>query len=421
MPWTVRTASLDDVSAIVHLLDRVRKQQLVAFDLAEAIPELQEPGSTVVACIGSEVVGVLVGRLERDVGRVVAIAIDPGWRHHGIGSSLIEHAERLFLHAGVRRIVALLADGQVGAAALANRGFVATHGLSLYEKFEPLQPTALTRVERWNGELVARSLWESFSGLEQQRDLVEERVLAPLLEPDLAARYGVSAPTTMLLFGPPGTGKTSFAKALAGRLGWPFVELLPSKLGDGGVATMATELHDAFQDLLALDNVVTFIDEVDEIASSRSDRPSTQAVVNELLKAIVRVRESPGRLLVCATNSIRSLDDAVVRPGRFDLVVPIGPPDDDARLAVLKTLLGPIETCSADATTLVEATRGLTPADMAAAVQRAAAARFQIARSSGEQTPLDEGSLRSAFDSCVPTISAANLRDFDDEAERFSR
>ncbi len=64
-----------------------------------------------------------------------------------------------------------------------------------------------------------------------QRDIVEQRLLAPLIETELASHFGVVAPSAMLLFGPPGTGKTSFAKAIAGRLGWPFVELLPSKLG----------------------------------------------------------------------------------------------------------------------------------------------------------------------------------------------
>ena len=78
---------------------------------------------------------------------------------------------------------------------------------------------------------------------------------------------------------------------------------------------MADELHNAFEELLSLEHAVIFIDEVDDIASSRAERPESQAVVNELLKAVVRIREAGGRLLVCATNSIGSLDPAVVRPG----------------------------------------------------------------------------------------------------------
>jgi SpoVK/Ycf46/Vps4 family AAA+-type ATPase len=254
-----------------------------------------------------------------------------------------------------------------------------------------------------------------------QRDIVEQRLLAPLIEADLASHFGVIAPSAMLLFGPPGTGKTSFAKAVAGRLGWPFVELLPSKLGAQGASMMADELGRAFDDLLGLEQVVVFIDEVDDIASSRAARPETQAVVNELLKAIVRVREVPGRLLVCATNSIAALDPAVVRPGRFDLVIPIGPPDPDARLALLTDMLGAIPGSAIDPEAMVEPTDGLTPADIASAIQRAAAAAFRSVRQGDTTATITNSDLIEAIDSTVPTISEASRADFVEESERFSR
>lgn len=146
--------------------------------------------------------------------------------------------------------------------------------------------------------------------------------------------------------------------------------------------------------LLGLEHVVVFIDEVDDIASSRAARPETQAAVNELLKAMVRVRESPGCLLVCATNSIAALDPAVVRPGRFDLVVPIGPPDAEARLALLRSMLGAIPASDAEPTAIVDHTDGLTPADMASAIQQAAA---------GPSAVLAPGTLRH----CSPPITCS--------------
>lgn len=92
-------------------------------------------------------------------------------------------------------------------------------------------------------------------------------------------------PQAIVLFGPPGTGKTTFARAIASRLGWPFVERFPSRLavGDGG---LAAGLSDAFAQLHELDNVVAFIDEVEEVASQRgSGSLAATAVVNELLNA----------------------------------------------------------------------------------------------------------------------------------------
>ena len=421
MAWSVRISEANDMPNVIRLIERVRNAETVHAELSDVVADLRSPSTNVVACVGDTIVAVLVGRSEGDVGRIVAITIAPEWRNKGIGSALVGCVEAAFLKAGCHRIVALLTEGQVGAAALINRGFEVTPNLALYEKDEPLRPTAFSILERWNGELIDKSRWESFSGLTMQRDIVEQRLLAPLIEADLATHFGVIAPSAMLLFGPPGTGKTSFAKAVAGRLGWPFVELLPSKLGAQGASMMADELGRAFDDLLGLEQVVVFIDEVDDIASSRAARPETQAVVNELLKAIVRVREVPGRLLVCATNSIAALDPAVVRPGRFDLVIPIGPPDPGARLALLTDMLGAIPGSAIDPEAMVEPTDGLTPADIASAIQRAAAAAFRSVRQGDTTATITNSDLIEAIDSTVPTISEASRADFAEESERFSR
>lgn len=421
MTWTTRISEADDAPGIVRLIERTGESDESPVDLADVVADLRSTSTNVVACVGDRIVGALIGRCEGDIGRIVTIAIDPDWRRHGIGSALLERVEAAFLKAGCRRLVALLKEGQVGSTALVNRGFEITPNLALYQKDEPLRPTAFSILERWGGELIAPSRWESFTGLSMQREIVEHRLLAPLMESDLANRFGVVPPSAMLLFGPPGTGKTSFAKAVAGRLGWPFVELLPSKLGAHGAAMMADELHRAFDELLDLEHVVVFIDEVDDIASSRTARPETQAVVNELLKAMVRVRESPGRLLVCATNSIAALDPAVVRPGRFDLVVPIGPPDSEARLALLRGMLGAIPASEADPGEIVDRTEGLTPADIAGVIQQAAASVFGLARRSIEPVALTTDDVLAALTSTVPTISAQDRATFDAEVDRFSR
>jgi SpoVK/Ycf46/Vps4 family AAA+-type ATPase len=105
---------------------------------------------------------------------------------------------------------------------------------------------------------------------------------------------------------------------------------------------MATALREAFVNLMELEAAVVFIDEVEEIAGSRSAIPSDPAhvVTNELLKLIPAFRQHDERLLICATNSVRSLDSAFLRPGRFDYIIPVGPPDDEARAAIWKRYLG---------------------------------------------------------------------------------
>ena len=105
----------------------------------------------------------------------------------------------------------------------------------------------------------------------------------------------------------------------------------------------AASLREAFGDLGELDELVLFIDEVEEIAVNRAGASVTETgVTNELLKLIPNFREHDKRLLVCATNSVHALDSAFLRPGRFDYVIPVGPPDGPARSAVWQRYLGPV-------------------------------------------------------------------------------
>jgi SpoVK/Ycf46/Vps4 family AAA+-type ATPase len=200
---------------------------------------------------------------------------------------------------------------------------------------------------------------------------------------------------------------------VASRLSWAFVELHPSLLGPG--STGAATLRAALDDLVHVDRLVCFIDEADEIASARSSRPESQPIVNELLKAIPTMRSRPGRLMVMATNSIASIDPAMLRPGRFDLIIPIGAPDRAGRTELAAEFL---EGC--DAEEIAERTEGFTPADFALAAQRAAQLAFERALAGG--TP----SVTSA--DCVdavlrtrPSVHRESAAAFDQEAAAFAR
>ncbi|MGE7436559.1 AAA family ATPase [Kitasatospora sp. NPDC001175] len=113
-----------------------------------------------------------------------------------------------------------------------------------------------------------------------------------------------------------------------------------------------------------LDHVLVFIDEVEEVAATRNlADPASGGVVNELLKSIARFRDRDGRLLVCATNSVVALDPAFLRHGRFDYVLPVGPPDRSARNALWAGYTAKTGT-AADTAVLADASEGFTPADI---------------------------------------------------------
>ncbi len=153
-----------------------------------------------------------------------------------------------------------------------------------------------------------------------------------------------------------------------------------------------------FADLAELDEVVLFIDEVEEIASARTGVATNPAhgVTNELLKLIPAFREGERRLMVCATNSVHSLDSAFLRPGRFDYVIPVGPPDEPARKAVWHRYLG-ASAAHVDLDRLVEASELFTPADIEFASRKGSQAAFEreVTERSGRPATTTTTSRRS--------------------------
>lgn len=417
----IRDLLLTDVGPAVRLLEECRGlADTKPADIAQFVGDVSSGAPGVVAADGDRIVGLVQARTVADDAWINVVVIDPQWRHQGVGSAMIQRLEDKLLHLGVRKISALLSSAQAGETALVNRGFAPTHGLVLYEKLEPLAPTAMRIVDQYGGEILSDRLWDQVAGMDAEKRIIDGRVVAPLSDPETARRVGVRAPATVMLFGPPGTGKTTFAKAIAGRLGWPFIELLPSKL-ESGNDSMSAELRLAMTDLLQLDRAVVFIDEFDEIASARERNPATKGVVNELLKMIPSFRSAPGHLLVCATNFVAGIDAAVLRPGRFDLVIPIGPPDLSARTALWEAALAPLDQRHADVEVLATMTDGYTPGDVELAAQRAAATAFDRVREGREPSYIVASDLTAAVERTPASVSA-DIRDrFRDEVDRFAR
>ncbi len=169
-----------------------------------------------------------------------------------------------------------------------------------------------------------------------------------------------------------------------------------------------------------------FIDEVEEIASRRGGTPPspTQGVTNELLKLVAEFRESEGRLLVCATNFVRALDAAFLRHGRFDYVLPIGLPDDEARTAIWSRYVPADSIADVDIAALVEASDGFTPADIEYAARRAsqeALARALRAGEAGDADSLATADYLRALGATRATVSEADVEGFLADIDTFAR
>ncbi|GAA5703503.1 AAA family ATPase [Streptomyces avermitilis] len=422
--WRLRDFHDDDLDRAVQIWDQDRQtdDSPPVFPVSEVMAVARTGGPAVVAVVGEDLVGMAVAQVQGDRAWITLVALAGTWRNRGIGSALIAELERRLRMQGVRRIGALLAPGATGATALENSGYRTRGGLIFFEKVEHLGAGDAGLLAELGGRVQPQGLWGALAGMEREKEAIERRIVLPLAEPALADRYGVTPPKAVILFGPPGTGKTSFARAVASRLEWPFVELFPSRLAASAAGGLAASLRDTFADLAGLETVLLFIDEVEEIAGVRSGLAVDpgHGVTNELLKLIPGFRDHDDRLLICATNSVRSLDPAFLRPGRFDYVIPVGPPDPAARAAIWQRYLGPAAD-GVELHRLVAASEMFTPADIEFAARKGAQAAFEREVTDRQGAPAGTEDYLAAITDTRPTLTDQALTEFGEDIEHYVR
>ncbi len=422
----LRDFHIDDLDGIVSLWSEVRTWQGDSvYALGEVLTSCQKDFA-VVAVIDEQVIGAVVARAAHTQGWVMFLGTRESYHGRGIGSALLAAVEARMTPLGLAKLSALVPESAARVGSFTHRGYVAQKNLQYFERQMPIQRKEIDVLHRLGGRILPPGAWDKIAGMDAEKRLLEKRLVVPLSQPDLAAQFGVAPPHAIVLFGPPGTGKTTFARAVASRLEWAFIEVFPSRLS-GASGGLAGALRETFLNVTELEHAVVFIDEVEEIAARRNDdRPlAAHAVTNELLKIIPAFRDQPGRLLICATNHVRMLDPAFLRHGRFDYVVPIGLPDAVARRSIWGRYIPPDILESIDVEELVSLSQGFSPADIEFAARKTAQEALEKAIDTGvSQTHghfATTGDYVDAIESTTATVSAETARSFEDDIREFGR
>lgn len=272
-------------------------------------------------------------------------------------------------------------------------------------------------------KMVDCEVWSTIADSQPPKQIVNKRIILPLTEVDLATKHGVMPPKAIIFFGPPGTGKTHFVKAIAGVLRWWYVEVSPSDLMIDGAERVGANLKRLMEKTCKLDGAVVFIDEFEEIAGSRDQASRVdKSITNEFLKQVpILKRDSKRLLLVCATNYIRDLDAALLRPGRFDCIIPVGGMDHLGRKTIFEHYLSRTNFGDVDVDSIVSLMPLFTPADIEYLFQKVTQAAFEKELALGTDFRLTTDIFLETLPRVRPSLTEDLIREFQEDCAQFTR
>ncbi len=248
--------------------------------------------------------------------------------------------------------------------------------------------------------------FKDVGGMEEIKEEIKMKIIYPLLHPDLYKAYGKQVGGGILLYGPPGCGKSYLARATAGEIKAGFIVVGIHEILDMWLGVSERNLHEMFEQARRNKPCVLFFDEVDALGASRSDmrHSAGRQVINQFLTEMDGLGSSnEGILILAATNAPWHMDAAFLRPGRFDQILFVPPPDPPARAAVLRIHCHGKPVHDIDYEHIAKKADQFSGADLKAAVSVAVEKKLRQAMQEGTPTPISSKDLLAAVETVRPS------------------
>lgn len=248
--------------------------------------------------------------------------------------------------------------------------------------------------------------FDDVGGMGKVKEEIKIKIIQPLLHPELYKAYGKKIGGGILLYGPPGCGKTHLARATAGQINASFMSIGIHDVLDMWIGNSEKKLHELFELARRQTPCVLFFDEIDALGASRSDMRNSGAkmMINQFLTEMDGIQSSnDGILILGATNAPWHLDAAFRRPGRFDRIIFVQPPDVEGREAILDILLKGKPTGSIDVKAIAKQTADFSGADLKALLDVTIEGKLRESFDTGVPQPIQSKDLLTALKNVKPS------------------
>ena len=283
------------------------------------------------------------------------------------------------------------------------------------EALKDVEPSALREIM----VEIPKVKWDEVGGLEDVKQQLKETVEWPLSNPEGFERLGIKPPRGLLLYGPPGNGKTLIAKAIATESAANFIAIKGPEVMSKWVGESEKKLREVFRKAKQVSPCIVFLDELDALAPTRGtggDNNVSDRLVDQLLTSMDGLENMEGVITIGATNRPEIIDQALLRPGRFDRMILVGEPDEDARKKILKIHTKSVPLKNVKLGILAKKMVGYSGADIEGVVREAAILALRKDPKAKEVTMKH---FEEALELVVPSITEDTIKYYEEIGKRL--